>query len=276
MKRNAKEWIWRIAFGLAFLGLLASELCRSLMVERLSDGETVYMILSRASGALVGLLLMLRLSYGACLKHPWRTPWRAYLVSLPCWLVVINNFPWLGVLRGDIVLTATPAELTLYVLLCVCVACFEEILFRGAIFLMVLEHRRKSTWQIFWSLILSSAIFGAVHMVNLLMGAGLMATLLQIGYSFLIGGMCSVMLIYTRNMYLCIALHAVYNFGGGFVPAVADGTLWDTPTVVITAVLGVLVAAYVIGAVFKIRREHTDALYPKKEKAEKTQEEIPC
>ena len=77
--------------------------------------------------------------------------------------------------------------------------------------------------------------------------------MLQIGYSFLIGGMCSVVLLKTGNIWYCVILHAVYNFAGGVVPNCGSGIIWDTPTVILTAVVAVAVAAYVIALLFRIK-----------------------
>ena len=126
----------------------------------------------------------------------------------------------------------------------------------------------------FLALILSSAVFAVVHLVNLFMGAGLGATVLQIGYSFLIGGMCSVVLMKTGSIWHCVLLHAVYNFCGGVVPTLGGGDWWDTPTVILTVVLSVLVTAYVVVMLFRMDPRETDKLYlaaRREESEEKTE-----
>ena len=79
--------------------------------------------------------------------------------------------------------------------------------------------------------------------------------------AFLIGGMCSIILIKTRNIWCCVFLHAVYNFCGGVVPNCGGGIIWNTPEIVLTAVVAVLVATYVIYLLIKIKPRETDTLF---------------
>jgi membrane protease YdiL (CAAX protease family) len=109
--------------------------------------------------------------------------------------------------------------------------------------------------DVFISIVISSVVFGLVHIVNLFAGAGIGAVVLQVGYSFLIGGMCSIILIKTGNIWYCVFLHAVYNFAGGIVPQCGGGVIWNTPEIILTAVVAVIVAAYVIMLLVKIRPE---------------------
>ena len=45
------------------------------------------------------------------------------------------------------------------------------------------------------------------------------------------------------------------------VGTVATGRIWNLPTVIVTAVLGVLVAAWMVRALLAVRPEDTDAFY---------------
>ena len=100
-------------------------------------------------------------------------------------------------------------------------------------------------------------------MVNLLMGASLGGVIQQIGYSFLIGAMCSVVLYKTANLWLCVLLHAVYDFCGGLVPALGEGIIWDTPTIIITVILAVVVTIYMVVLLFRIKPQELDRIYEK-------------
>lgn len=210
----------------------------------------INMTITRGVGALVFLALLL--SEGYRILNPLEKPfWRSLLFAIPPLLVAINNAPLYCLFFGDGEMIHGEASYwVMFILECLAIGLFEEFAFRGVIFLMLAEKRHTTRKGLFISLMLTSAIFGAVHLVNLFAGAGIGGVILQIGYSFLIGAMCSVVLLKTRNIWLCVLLHAVYDFGGKIIPTLFKGTMWDTPTVIVTAVLAVLTAAYLIWQFF--------------------------
>ena len=114
---------------------------------------------------------------------------------------------------------------------------------------------KKNRVGVFLAIVISSVIFGLVHLVNLFSGGSAMGVILQTGYSFLIGGMCAVILVKTKNIWYCVLLHGVYNFAGGVVPECGGGDIWNTPTVILTTAIALAVAAYVIVQIFRIRPE---------------------
>ena len=184
------------------------------------------------------------------------------LYAIPPFLVVVNNMPLLSMIWGDAyVVHSAPVYWVWFALECLAIGLFEELAFRGVIFLMFAEKRHATRKGLFWSLVLTSAVFGAVHLVNVLMGAGIGAVILQIGYSFLIGAMCSVVLLKTRNIWICVALHAIYDFCGTMMPTLGGGTWWDTPTVIFTAVLAVVTAIYLIRQFFVLDLSRVQEIY---------------
>ncbi len=234
---------------------------------RLSADETTQgllkSIISRACGAAVFLLVLLYLRFRLLTK-----PTAACLSAfLPALAVVVNNFPFLSAACGDAYLVRGDL-VWLYAVDALLIGVFEELAFRGMLFPILLENRRGTSRQIFRTTVTVSAVFGLVHLVNLLEGAGIGPTLLQVGYSFLIGGMCSIVLLKSGNLLLCVLLHAVYDFCGGLYPTLGAGVWWDTPTVIWTAVLGTAVFVWMMYLLLHIRPEETDRLYPKKEKPE--------
>ena len=172
----------------------------------------INMTLTRLIGAAVFLVLLLGEGYRVL--NPLQKPFlRSLLFTLPPFLVVVNNMPILSMLWGDayVVYTA-PVYWVCFSLECLAIGLFEELAFRGVIFLMFAEKRHATRKGLFWSLILTSAVFGAVHLANVLLGAGIGGVILQIGYSFLIGAMCSVVLLKTRNIWLCVLPTAKWTF----------------------------------------------------------------
>lgn len=239
-------------------------LCVELLKPRFSEDETVNrlitVIVSRLVGCLVFIPLAVKMKYGI-----WRLtadkPLFALLCSLPALLVVINNFPFIGLLSGSIAVTKPARVIILFAAESLSIGLFEEFAFRGVLYPVILENRRNSTKNIFWATVISSALFGAVHILNLLEGAGAGGVFLQIGYSFLIGGMCAIVLLKTHSIWICVLLHAVFDFGGFFVGTVAEGIIWDPVTVTITAVLGVLTLAHMVFVLFRVTPADTDWIY---------------
>ncbi len=204
----------------------------------------LYPILTRAIAGAACLIFLFRwgmyniLSFRVKLWH--------MAVFLPCMAIAVNNFPIIPFLKNEVYINAELSWLALYALLCLCVGFFEEMAFRGCIFPAVLFRLRTKRTGLFWSIVVSSAIFGIIHLLNIINGASVGATILQVGYSFLIGGMCSVILIKTQNIWYCVILHAVYNFAGGVVPQLGGGDIWTVPEIILTAAVAVPVAIYVI------------------------------
>lgn len=213
----------------------------------------------RGLGALIFLGATLFLGY-RIFNRPTRLWWLAFLPAL---LVVINNFPIIGLAIGEVTVDRWDL-LPLYLLDCLMIGAFEEIAFRGTIFIALLEKRRKSTKQIFWVAAISSALFGLLHLTNLIDGAGIGPTLLQVGYSFLIGGMCSIVFLKCRNILPCILLHTLFDIGGRMVGTVASGRIWNLPTVIVTAVLGVAVAVWMLCVLWRVSPEETDVFFANK------------
>lgn len=72
---------------------------------------------------------------------------KGLLCALPCFLAAILNPPILALIFKNSTLDYSGGKMAAYALMfaaeCVCVAAFEETLFRGAVFLTLLENRRN-------------------------------------------------------------------------------------------------------------------------------------
>ncbi|MBO5270674.1 MAG: CPBP family intramembrane metalloprotease [Clostridia bacterium] len=200
---------------------------------------------------------------------------RALIVLIPAMLVAVNNFPIIGLITGSVTVTADLPRILLFVLACVGIGLFEELAFRGVVLPVLLRHilkrmRAKETGKprriplettaVFLAIVGASAIFGLFHLLNLLTGADPLGVLMQIGYSFLIGGMCAIVLLKTRCIWFSVLIHTIYDLGGMMFRYLCVGRLWDTPTVILTAVLAVLVAVYFLMTLFRLTPDEVTAL----------------
>ena len=180
----------------------------------------------------------------------WKRPdGAAFAVWLPAFAIALNNFPWIGLARGS-VRVDRPEWIWILTLDALFIGAFEEMAFRGALLPLLLKKYGRTKRGVILTVLISSAVFGAVHLLNLLEGAGVGATFLQVGYSFLIGGMCAIVYLRTENLIACILIHGVYDLGGSLVPTLGSGELWDLPTVILTILLSVAVAVWMLYLLF--------------------------
>lgn len=167
------------------------------------------------------------------------------LWCLPCFLVVLANFPFTALIGGSA--TLERADLIwLLILKCLFVGLMEESLFRGLVQPVIGGYFKEKKYSSILTVAVTSAIFGLFHLLNLFAGAGIGATFMQVGYSFLIGAMLSVVLMKTGNLWLCVIIHAAFNVGGDIVTELGSGRFQDTCFWIFTAVVGVMCTAYIL------------------------------
>ncbi len=257
MTKIKKTVLLSFAITLLFV-LLCMEIFKATLFGSYEDGDNIYLILTRITGGMA-CLLFLRIYISQKILS-FRTTLRAFFIFLPCMAVAVNNFPFIPFFLGEAYINSKPIKIIIYALVCLSVGFFEEMAFRGCIFTVVLERTKKNVFGVFLAIVVSSAIFGIVHLVNVMAGGSVGAVILQVGYSFLIGGMCSVVLVRTSNIWYCVILHSVYNFAGGIVPECGGGAIWTVPEIVLTVVVAVTVAVYVIYMLSKTTEKDIDRL----------------
>ncbi len=254
MSKNKATVSRKLCVAVFILSAALMLACEIFKGEIFGDGETgelLYSLVSRAFGILLSFVLVLYCGFVEILK-PRKKPFlKGLLFVLPCWAIALNNFPIIPVLLGQARVTDKASSILLFALVCLFVGLFEELAYRGCVFMLVLRNSKKTKKGIFKAVIISSALFGAVHIVNLFAGGGPVAVILQVGYSFLIGAMCSFVLIKTGSVWHCALIHAVYNFCGGVVANYGEGSIWTAPEIALTAVVAVAVAVYVVIALYR-------------------------
>lgn len=115
----------------------------------------------------------------------------------------------------------TVLESCLYVFSMLCVGFLEELIFRGFLFKALAKDNLKQ------ALIISSVTFGIGHIVNLLNGAEVVSTLLQIAYAIAIGFVFTYLFLVCRSLWPCIICHGVINSLSAFSinPGLGGGLL---------------------------------------------------
>lgn len=187
--------IWIVVYVLAFGN-----------ADSLSEAIGIPKLITCIVGAVLSLVLYLFICkhqlcayYGLCgLKN------KSRLFLIPMAVITSVNF-WNGV-------TCNYGSLeTLLFILSMCFVGFlEELIFRGLLFkAMSKEHLTAA-------IIVSSVTFGAGHIVNLLLGAPVFETVLQLVYASAIGFFFTAVFHKTGSLLPCIVSHILVNATSAF------------------------------------------------------------
>ncbi len=126
---------------------------------------------------------------------------RRYLYFLPLIVLLTVNL-WNGAS-----LTLSPVETALYILSMLTVGFLEEVIFRGLLLKALCTDARHERQAI----LIASLTFGFGHLVNLLNGASLGPTLLQLLYASAVGFLFTVMFLRSGSLMPCIIAHGLFN-----------------------------------------------------------------
>ena len=149
------------------------------------------------SVAVLALIISLkRVAYYGLVKV---TDAKKYLYFIPLLLIVSVNL-WNG-----LNINHTPEKIIFYMLSMVNIGFLEEIIFRGFLFKMMAKDNLKS------AIIVSSITFGLGHIVNLLNGADLVPTLMQICYAVALGYLFVIIFYKSKSLVPCIVTHIVID-----------------------------------------------------------------
>lgn len=124
---------------------------------------------------------------------------KKYLYFIPLIIIGTVNI-WNGIKIKN-----STSEILFHVLTMINVGFIEEIIFRGFLFKMMAKDNIKS------AIIVSSITFGIGHIVNLLNGADLIPTLMQICYAVSIGYLFVTIFYKSKSLIPCIITHSLIN-----------------------------------------------------------------
>lgn len=108
----------------------------------------------------------------------------------------------------------------------------EELYFRGIICNLWIEEERTA-------IVISSILFAVCHLMNVVGGAGMIETMLQICFAFVYGIVFALIFVICRSIWPCIILHTLHDFCS-FISA--DGTA--TEDIVVGAIQFVILLCY--------------------------------
>lgn len=124
---------------------------------------------------------------------------RQYLYFIPLLVIVTVNL-WNG-----FNINHSSNEIVFHILTMLNIGFIEEIIFRGFLFKMMAKNNVKS------AIIVSAITFGAGHIVNLINGADLIPTLIQICYATSTGYLFVIIFHKSKSLVPCIVTHSLVN-----------------------------------------------------------------
>ena len=124
---------------------------------------------------------------------------KKFLYFIPLILLISVNL-WNGININN-----TKIEIVLYIISMLLVGFLEEIIFRGFLFKLLEKDNVNK------AIIITSITFGIGHIVNLLNGADIISTLIQICYSISIGYLFAIIFHKGKSLWPCIITHSLTN-----------------------------------------------------------------
>lgn len=194
--------------------------------------------------------------YGGFFKISRGDAARNILWCLPCFAVALANFPYSALASGSAVIDR-PDLIWLFLLKCLFIAASEELLFRGILLRFLQEVFEKKKHAFILSVVTSSAVFALFHLLNLAEGAGVGATMLQVGYTFLTGLVFACVTARTGNVWGAIIIHFVFDIGGLIVTDLGHGQFQDAVFWALTAIAAAICAVHLV--LYAIKRDGAES-----------------
>ena len=124
---------------------------------------------------------------------------KQFLYFIPLFILMSVNL-WTGLNINN-----TITEIIAFMISMVFVGFLEEIIFRGFLYKMMAKDNVKT------ATLVTSLTFGIGHIINLLNGADLVPTLMQVVYAVATGYLFVVILQKSKSLWPCIITHSVVN-----------------------------------------------------------------
>ncbi len=250
--------ITALFIGLALLvGMLFSPLAN------LADGGLLYYAVRFVKRLLLVTAFCL-ITWKTGLQPPlFRVRFDGVLVAACVSLVVINlSVPHLFDARSWLFPSQNPLTTFAVGIDCAMTSILEELVFRGVVFGALLKGWEQKRYGRLGAVVVSSALFGLVHLINLVGNpAAVFEVLEQVGYSTLIGILLAAAVLRTGGLVFSVAVHALFNFVYDYAELLpfSPNAVWvggAAETVVIIVAYLCLAATGIAAVVRAVRAPH--------------------
>lgn len=220
------------AVGVIVLSILTTELpLAKLFAPFMSEHAAHYLSISLQQG-LVGLGLLWILARFGWLGLSGFTPpakWQALWLGWPLVLyTLLNATDFLG--GGMTIDTSRPGVIALFTLTNLSTGWVEEIMGRGLVLVPLLLAWGQTRKGLYGAVIVSSALFGLAHLINILLGRRLPVDgMAQIVYSTFFGVIFAACMLRNQTIWPVMLLHAAFDFAGNLGEISIGGVLHEAP-----------------------------------------------
>lgn len=224
--------------------------------------EYMYGTLGELAGVLIGVFLLWRTNRMRLLTRRGCGFLNGLLVGM--WLFVLIAYNLAGNLYypPEDAVMRTPVQIFWFIAQMIAVGLAEEIIARAVIAQTLLEHYGTSRAGVWKAALLSGAIFGAGHLINLLASEPL-GVLMQCVFAASLGVLLAAIYFRTGNLWVTIFLHSFMD-----IVALWTGGIYGTETVTeaisgynTTQLLSVLIYGLPVLYLLRKKKIGTVALY---------------
>lgn len=195
------------------VGSLLTEIpIKGMLAPYVGNQPAHYLTLILEQG-LTGALFFILLARFGWLPAAGFTPprrWQALWLGWPLLLFTLINIE-----EGIVIDTSKPGLIALHFMTALSTGWVEEILFRGVVTATLLQKWGQSRRGIYMAVLVSSALFGVIHLLNFLLGRKpLLDTATQITFAIFFGVIFAACVLRNLSIWPMILLHAAVDWAG--------------------------------------------------------------
>ena len=154
----------------------------------------------------------------------------------------------------------------IYILTMFFVGMNEEVIMRGIVLNLFADRFSNTRRGVLAAIILSSVIFGAAHIPNVLSGVPLSSALIQALQATLLGILFAAIYLRSGNLWICIIIHALVDFGGLMASGIfGNGDMTDMIGSLSVLNLVVTVPLFLVPCIVLLRRSKLDEIVEMRE-----------
>lgn len=190
-----------IAFSLSYAGITLDN----------SNQMTKYLmgIFVRIIGVILFMFVMIKLKLMRI--YHFKLNKRYILLSWLFFIYIIFNMEFTTIKDIEALL------ITAMIIDSLAIGLYEEIVFRGVVLPLLLKKWGTKRKSVVFSVVGASALFGLLHLTNILTGAPAMVVVTQVIYATIMGIAFSALLLRTNwNLVWCGLIHGMYDMSSGF------------------------------------------------------------
>lgn len=130
----------------------------------------------------------------------------------------------------------------------------EEILFRYFFISFLDSLLKEDKWKNFYLILFSGLAFSLMHCINFF-GNNPFSVLLQLGYTFVLGIVCSYLALGYQKLYLAVIGHFLFNFLNTDLFVSLYNIDVDTPYILFSLGIGIILSLYFVLIFYLNRRK---------------------